>query len=1193
MSYCHNGTASINLAKEEDRNRFNEILQWENVKGNLDAAADLFYREQAGEIISSATPLLDREPQLVEAITNPEGKEWKDDVDINRVQKVLDSQIKALNKRVNDLKLQSNSLSTSARERREEESKKLDNLLTGIADLEEKQQFTQILDYALKRLTQDYNWLSSDKFDAKKESHRDTILALWKQLDTYAGLNTPEFAAKHSQLSAKINEVNSLYRNTKELVEEKFFDTVVETVIANSNQEGITREDVESFLRESQDIPSLQKWFNDINSSSDKLLAVIAKIHAIKLQEVHDSNKQWEKKINAAGKKLIDSGIKGFDWMLEKVGGKNSGNIIQRVSGQYYDKLSKLYDKLNSTEVGTDGKFMKREYIKKPFEELTEAEKEHNLQLAEDKGELSAFLRPENYNWKEKQFFDGENKKYTDDFKSKRAYYEEYHPAVYEDGVRVIDAEWVKKKGISDEEYQKYKDIYYNEPTTIWRLVRDESGEATGEVEEVEVQFVKDKHTEIREKWNSKEYTAIQNNPAMKEFYDFYTTTFQEILDKLPADVARKMSYKVLRIKDDLMTQAMEKKPSILKRFLRDIKDLFLPEIVTSQRRLDEQNMPINDIGIFYTSDLKNEERIQKLEAEIESLRTATDSASKERLKRLKNSLLIEKNKLTAEDLVYDMVESLKCGMNMATAYDTLKGAESTFLIAQEVIRNKQFYDTDAKGDVILKDGKPQVLKGKSNVEDRLETWMRQVFYNNSQVNNSRMAKLFMLLKKYVSAVNVGGLAIFPAFNNIVTAEMANIQEGFGGRFYTKKNYVRSSKFLAKHLLNPKWATHMFKPIDQYTEEKPYNLFTALIHEFNFLEENADRSAGIKTKQTVGQYIRSGNVLYAFMEGGEYQAQTKTAMAYMDNKLVSVDKDFEYTDFEGNKKKTKDRKIPLLDAYVFDEAKQKLSLREGVQFTAKDRREASYEIRNMNKNIHGNHSSVDKVPIQENWYGELAFQFKRWMPNGIRNRFGKNYYDESLGMEMEGRYRAIKVMLENMGEQMLLFGGGDSSLIGQVPHAIRHAWKSLSPLQQANMKKNAAEASMFGIALALYLIFDAASKGLPPDDEYTLLAVNFLKKQADRSQGELDFFVNPLQWYQQTKNPIAGMRAFGEVAEFISALVGVPYYALTGQSEKLRYVKGTNKGDLKVWKESRDLLPVVKQIGAFKQLNVSGDFFIR
>lgn len=1176
MSFCLHGAASFTLKNKEDRARYAEILEWENVDGNTDAAKQLYEMEKSGIVISPDTPLFDRDEQLIEATVGQ--FELKSDKDIARLKGVVESTIKALEKRVRDLKKSANNLKDGDKTRREEEVENLDNLLIRLEEQDERGQFLDILNYVKSNLERSSEWLNSTEkgkgFDPAKESHRDTILALWKQLDTYAGLNTTEFAQKHSGLSLKIAKVNELYREVKESVESKFMDTIVDLIQNNTtnakfnNEEGeITRDRIEEFLRASNDIDGLQKMFIDINSSTDSLLAVIAKVYAEKMQESNDFKKTAANSIREAGRKALKAGIDMTSIFEKDSDGKFNGKVVQRVSAGFNKTLQALYEKLNDTELDANNKKQRREYITKPLADMSKEEKEHNIKLAADKKALRVFIQAETWNKETRQLEEGGNNKYVDYFKKDRSIHEIY-----------TKGGWVKKTGITEEEYARYLKRYYTKPTSVWRMQYDSNKQATGEVLEFKTRFVKTDFVIPQEKWNSEEYKAIQANPAMKEFYDFYAKTFQEILDKMPADVARKMQNKVLRIRNEFFTEVLKQKTPVIKTILGKIKGLLLPQIVTSGIQLDESNMPINEPGIYFMGDLRNEDRIVELESQIKELEKVKDLTNKNKIEKLKNSLLIEKNKLTAEELSYDPIESLIAGMNMAIAYDIKKSVESTFHIAQEVIKNKAFYEVENGETKTDGNGNPVTKKGSSNVEERLNYWMRQVFYNNSQVNNSRIAKLGMLLKKYISLKSVGGFAIFPAFNNIVTAEMSNMQEGWGGRFYKNKNYVRASIFFSKTLATGKFVSNMFKQPDQYEESKPSDLMSALIEHFNFLEENDDRAAGIKTKQTFKQYVKSGNIMYALTEGGEYQAQVRTALAYLDNKTIDITEDFEYVNLEGNKVKTEDKKISLLDAYVFDEATKELKLRPGVKFSNKEKYATSEAIRNMNKNIHGNHSSVDKVPIQENWYGELAFQFKRWMPNGIRNRFSRGYYDESLGLEMEGRYRAIATMIQNMEGMSIQF--------------TKDAWNKLSTLEQANMKKNAVEAVMFATALALYIIFDAAAKGTPPDDEYTRMAINFLKQQADRSSGELSFFTSPIQWYKQTKSPVAGLRAFGEVAEFIKAVTGVPYYMLTGQSEKLTYVKGVNKGTLKWVKEGRDLLPIVGQLGQIKQLGVNGDFFM-
>ena len=1156
MSYCISGIADISFKNKDDEVRFNQLkAQFNN---SDDAAWQFLNREKLGEVITPNSILFDVPSQLIEEVIPSTNSIL--DKDLDRVKKVVEKQIEGLKKRIKDLTQSRNRLKGIDRTDRDITIEGLQDLLDNLDELETREQFIQIVEYSQADISKKLDWLTKEEggFDPKKPIHLDTFRAIVNQLNTYQGLNVPEYAAKHSDLQAKILSINANYRLLSEAILDNREKVIREMLKESTNSKFKDKKNFEQYLRESNDITGLEQLFLDIDTSKDTILGLIGKKFAASRQEIHDLVREFTSRANEAGRNLKANGITNFDFMVDK----KTARIIQKVSTSFKDTLDKLFAATDSLEVDERGFKIKKEYVKKPLDELTKDEIAHNIQLSEEKAAISSFLRPEVYEKRAipdpsnpskmkdvTQLWDGDNKAYTEAFRVAREGYETYN---------IDERKWEKAEGITDEQYSKYLKRYYGPKVLAYRMVSekvDGKWVKTGEVEEYETRYVKDAYTQVTEKWDSEEYKTIQANPAMKAFYDFYVEAFQELTDKLPADIAKKIDGKVLRVKDDFMDRLLQKKTPLIKRILKEIKELFLPDIITSGRALDENGVAINDIGLFYLGDLKSEKRIAQLEERLKEIIGTTKEDKKARDK-ITQSLLIENAKLTPETINYNLVESLIAGMQMATNYDVMKSVESSFILAQEYLHNKNFYEkldkngeptTDANGDPIFK------KQGTSNAEKRLQTWMRMVFYNNSQANNTRTAKLALLLKKYTSFLGVGGLAVFPAVNNIVTAEMSNVIEGFGGRFYKNKNYVRSSKMLAASLATGKFVGHLFKKHSDFEDEKPYDLLTALVGHFNFLDDHIDKVVGNSEQEGLNT-SKVFNMMYALTEGGEYQAQVRSALAYLDHQGI-------------------------LDKFEFDEVKKELKLKEGEEFSKEDRRRVTGEIRNMNKTIHGNHSSIDRVPMQENWYGELAFQFKRWMPNAIRSRVASSYYDESVGLEMEGRYRAIGTMFQNMQGVGLSFA--------------KDAWKTLSPLEQANMRKNAMEIGMFATCLALYIIFDAARNALPPDDEYTRAALNFLKQQADRSLGEIDFFVNPLQWYAQTKSPVAGLRIIGEAGEFIGAVAGVPFYAIQGKTEKLRYQKGVNKGGLKVVKEGRDLIPGLKQISQFKQLDLTGDFFIR
>ncbi len=105
----------------------------------------------------------------------------------------------------------------------------------------------------------------------------------------------------------------------------------------------------------------------------------------------------------------------------------------------------------------------------------------------------------------------------------------------------------------------------------------------------------------------------------------------------------------------------------------------------------------------------------------------------------------------------------------------------------------------------------------------------------------------------------------------------------------------------------------------------------------------------------------------------------------------------------------------LYDALIFNRETGALEMEEGydqVQMYNRDKimewnDDARYEIRNnireVNKQIHGNYAYEDRMVIQSHALGQLAAQFHKWVVPSIQTRFRKEYFDENLGYT-EGRY---------------------------------------------------------------------------------------------------------------------------------------------------------------------------------------------
>lgn len=293
---------------------------------------------------------------------------------------------------------------------------------------------------------------------------------------------------------------------------------------------------------------------------------------------------------------------------------------------------------------------------------------------------------------------------------------------------------------LSEEQYNKNYDLFkskYFETKVVQSMTYNKQGLPTGVIKEVEKSIARKENVEVitstidasgREtttKFGYSEFYKLMNNNTAegklkREFYEFYTKSAAELLDKVPVGVKHKMTNKMFRIKNSLIKDI--KTIGIANTFIKTVREWVNPDVVFSTREVAEDGSLLEDVPIFFTSDLKNNKKIETLtlllsdlQKELISDPTNQDISSK--IKKAKNQLLIEENKLTADELEVDLEKSLIKFAHMAENYDLMKEAEGLLLLAKNYMKNNtRFYNINSAGQ------EETLGKGESNVEKRLST---------------------------------------------------------------------------------------------------------------------------------------------------------------------------------------------------------------------------------------------------------------------------------------------------------------------------------------------------------------------------------------------------------------------------------------------------------------------------------------
>jgi hypothetical protein len=1096
--------------------------------------------------------------QIAEEPESTEKKELSNRV-ITRLNKLLKEQGDKIKARI--------LVFESAKERKgylpkEETINKLKDLKEQLSTLENTEAFFKTAEFIHHELAVTQQFLDN-KFDITNHDHINYLLQISNQLDSYGDLRTflPQISGLNSDIAKIGSEIDSMYADINDEINEILQAYMIDFVKSNSKR-NLTEEDIQNMLNQAKDISIQELKMGGMSNSVSPLLQLLQKEVEKTREAVYENTNNWVEKITTAGEKLKKAGVEGFDWMYQKTkDGKLTGRLLQKVSQSYYEAEKKIYELLEDSEGN------KREYIYKPGETLSQAEKDHNIALSKDKAKLGEFLNAETTG--EQGLQDGENKKFTDEFKQARSEFEYY--GMGEKGYN----EWLKKPfipgsklatgeeltpAIHEKLYRQYKRKYYQDERESFSMVKDQLGRPTGVVKRTLVTFVKPEFTEVVTERNGKptkfgnpEYYKVMNDQtpqgkAKREYFEFVLKANEEILDKLPLSVKQKMQGKMFRVGGNLVKDI--KKLGLVNGVVKGFRQFVNPDVVFSSRELDENGQLLADVPIMYTTDLKNTEKLKKLEAKLKSLQEALlkDPSNKElhsKIKIAKNVILIEENKLTPEELELDMTKSLIKAAHMAENYDLMKQTESTLMIARKIMKNTKFFKLDSAGQKeFLHENE------KSKTEERFDTYMRMIFYSNSTANQTKVAKMLQNFNTFVAYKSLG-MNPFSAINNTIMANINNRIEGFGKQFGFNNTHLNAAiADTTRQVASMNFMKHVGK--DPHTI-KPTNKFEAMLEKFNWIDRN----------QIIEDHSVLSTIMFGGITAGEFIAQSNTAIAKLRSQMLTNSKTGE--------------KLSIWEAHEF--VNGKLQLKDGFIYEALDRRKVSVEIKNMNKIIHGNYSEGDKVALQEFALGQTAMQFKKWMYNFGKSRYGATYFDETTGDYQEGRYRTVANFI--------------SVLKAGAMYDFKGTWDSLADYQKSNMKKAAAEGIYWATSIVLMLLLEAISKGVDDDDEELKMFVNFLSKQSDRVGGELDAAINPKSIYSSLKNPVAGLKSANDFAQLITQMVKTPVNYALGDTKDIYITKGSNKGMTKLGKEFRDVVPVANLEAQFDNLLNSRNFYFR
>ena len=501
------------------------------------------------------------------------------------------------------------------------------------------------------------------------------------------------------------------------------------------------------------------------------------------------------------------------------------------------------------------------------------------------------------------------------------------------------------------------------------------------------------------------------------------------------------------------------------------------------------------------------------------------------------------------KELSYNIANSLLSFRYMADNYHFLYEIIYDLEMTKEYVSTRNQKDIDPSGKNLLNriTGKLGITSNSENyVKARMDDYFKAVLYGQTKKDEGSLkifglpiidkAKFGDLIIAFSSLLNLG-LNVFSSINNVVVAEAYQTIEAVAGEYFNGLEYLESSGIYLKELPGVMIEANSLKKTSKL------GVLNVL---FDTIQGFSKSESGIALEDT--SLLRKSfsiNNLFILMDIGEYEIQSRLMVAMTLNKKVTLENGSE---------------ISLWEAYSIDEDSGKAVLNKGViDFSEMDLIRFTERLRGLNERLHGTYSPIDYSAFQRSVIGRLALQHRKWIVTGWNRRWEKTKYNERLENWVEGYY--------------VTFGGFMGNVIRDIKKfeydLIAADWEKLKSWEKSNIKRTITEIAYTALSFGFGLALMEALRSAGDDDDKKNLPMLILTYQMLRLNSELLFYINPIEAGKIVSNPAASI-----------SLVEKAYKLLVQLFDPLEEYKG----ELKIKKYSKDLVPVWNQIERLDQV---------
>ena len=349
-------------------------------------------------------------------------------------------------------------------------------------------------------------------------------------------------------------------------------------------------------------------------------------------------------------------------------------------------------------------------------------------------------------------------------------------------------------------------------------------------------------------------------------------------------------------------------------------------------------------------------------------------------------------------------------------SYESLSEIEDAANILVHVERSKDQLVTDMWGNVVIENGVAKQARGNEDNAKLLENFVNFYLYN--KMSDKASDKKFEFRgKEYSLNKSVRWFMKFFSLKTLALNPISGTAQFVGGTGNALFTAAKKSIFTTKD-----WTTSMY----QVTKRDPKTI--ALLHYADILLE--DRKEARSTELSVSKIVQFNTMdkMYFIQRGSDKAVQYPVAIATMMNHMVDADgkivditktvkKEFDYdrlyynvsaaeraelkSKIDARVKELKETKSIYATSKIVND---KLEI-PGIDINSQEWSKFRSKIKMVNKTILGNSTRDDINQIRTSQLGMAFMQFRSWMPQMVKERFGKLNYNQDLDMYTMGKSR--------------------------------------------------------------------------------------------------------------------------------------------------------------------------------------------